>query len=52
MKTKQVTKQRKQARKAWTVNDDLKDNFEVVMLDDFDVIDELALCDVLMAEDE
>lgn len=52
MKTKSVTKQRRQARKGWTINDDLSNDYEIVMLDDLDVIDEVCLAEVLCEEDE
>lgn len=49
MKTKKQTKERKQLREVSSVSKDLKAEFGSVY-DDYDVIDELALCE--LEEDE
>lgn len=51
MKTKQQSKQRKQARDFEVANRDLKGEYEDVMLDD-SVLDEEALIECLIEEDE
>ena len=49
MKTKKQTKERKQLREVSSASKDLKAEFESVY-NDYDVIDELAMCEV--EEDE
>jgi hypothetical protein len=51
MKTKSSTKQRKQARDIDVANGDLKNEFGSTY-DDFDVLDEEALAQCLIDEDE
>jgi hypothetical protein len=52
MKTKTATKQRRQARKGWSINDDLKSDYEIVMLDDMVGLDEDAFAECMAMEEE
>ncbi len=51
MKTKTQTKNRKRERKVWSVNDDMRSEYPIVMLDDMDIIDEVAQAEVLVDEE-
>jgi hypothetical protein len=46
-----MTKSRKAERKVRNVNEDMRNEYEIVMLD-FDVIDEEAFVECLILEDE
>lgn len=50
MKTKQITKERKQEREFEVANNDIKWEYENLISDD--ILDEVALCECLMEEDE
>jgi hypothetical protein len=52
MKTKSATKQRTQARKGWTINDDMKSDYDIIMLDDMAGIDEDVFAECLEMEDD
>jgi hypothetical protein len=50
MRTKETTKQR-HAERSFNINDELRKEYDIVMLDDLDIIDEVALAEVLEDED-